>query len=409
MATLQEEGGVCKGIHIVAHSMGNYVLHYAIEHLASVCPHTSIDACDMTTQTLAAATPTSNLSRVGAVAASPAGMTEAGVSKTAGEAAAAAAEADVGTRPSQAAGSAAVNGLQHQQLGIALVPEAQPVGLSPVVAAINEATAAAAATAAPGQSDAAVTSGSTVRSAAGPVAEGIAADAAGYSADTVDDKSAVKDTTAAAAGVTAATSTAKTFADLRIDSHCCEQLAASPFVTSGNLKNDEDHHHEDGATHAGVPAGAAPVPKDRPMDEGALMHHASSKQLFALLKTVIHAAADVSREDMETTISTVRTGARIHGTPQPQITLYASRRDQALCVSSILRVIGRNKDGRAGFFMRLPSWREGHLFHPFLFKDVICVDATGRPDEANLPNTPQCSIPICLMSLCKALSILAAH
>jgi hypothetical protein len=59
-----------------------------------------------------------------------------------------------------------------------------------------------------------------------------------------------------------------------------------------------------------------------------------------LTKTIILAAADVSRHDLVKTIRKVKVGAAMHGTSMPHITLYCSRRDQALAVSSVLRVLG---------------------------------------------------------------------
>jgi hypothetical protein len=59
-----------------------------------------------------------------------------------------------------------------------------------------------------------------------------------------------------------------------------------------------------------------------------------------LTKTIILAAADVSRHDLIKTVRQVKVGAAMHGTAMPHITLYCSRRDQALAVSSVLRVLG---------------------------------------------------------------------
>jgi hypothetical protein len=59
-----------------------------------------------------------------------------------------------------------------------------------------------------------------------------------------------------------------------------------------------------------------------------------------LTKTIILAAADVSRHDLVKTLRQVKVGAAMHRTEMPHVTLYCSRRDQALAVSSVLRVLG---------------------------------------------------------------------
>lgn len=59
-----------------------------------------------------------------------------------------------------------------------------------------------------------------------------------------------------------------------------------------------------------------------------------------LTKTMILAAADVARVDLERTLSQVKAGANTHHTPMPHTTLYCSRRDWALGLSSVLRVLG---------------------------------------------------------------------
>ncbi|WIA39125.1 hypothetical protein OEZ86_005257 [Tetradesmus obliquus] len=108
------------------------------------------------------------------------------------------------------------------------------------------------------------------------------------------------------------------------------------------------------------------------------VEHLKGQLLMQLTKTMILAAADVARVDLERTLSQVKAGANTHHTPMPHTTLYCSRRDWALGLSSVLRVLGCTRtDGRAGFFWRKPPCFEGHLFHPFLCDDVTSVDCTG--------------------------------
>lgn len=109
-----------------------------------------------------------------------------------------------------------------------------------------------------------------------------------------------------------------------------------------------------------------------------LLRNRKGQLLMQLTKTMILAAADVARVDLERTLSQVKAGANTHHTPMPHTTLYCSRRDWALGLSSVLRVLGCTRtDGRAGFFWRKPPCFEGHLFHPFLCDDVTSVDCTG--------------------------------
>lgn len=368
MTELTNEGFEFNGIHIVAHSMGNYVLHYAIEHLATICPNMQVPAATNEVATsvtglhsglqagpaAAGTTVKEAATSVGGLPSVPEARPAATGPAAAGPAAASPAALSAHptvSRPSQAAGAVSADACAagHLKAGS---PAGDPGKHGLQHTAAEAAAGTAAATASSNQPP-------------GPVGEGVAGNASGYPLRPPVSRPVPGDATAASAATFSAASSPSAHTS------CCE----TPFASFHLHAKDDIIDVLDKQKHK---------KPDRKFKKGALMHHASSKQLFSLVRTIIHAAPDVGREDMDTTIWTVRSGARFHHTTpdprrrvQPQITVYASRNDLALMVSSFLRLVGSSRDGRAGFFKRLPSWREGHMFHPYLRADVICVDATG--------------------------------
>lgn len=102
--------------------------------------------------------------------------------------------------------------------------------------------------------------------------------------------------------------------------------------------------------------------------------------LFSLTRSITFAAPDLARKDFSSLLNEVEQFG-IHSGHQPVLTLYCSRRDVALVVSSALRRLAHDTTGRAGFFWRKPHatrvwW--GHHVHPVLDKRILTVDATGE-------------------------------
>lgn len=111
--------------------------------------------------------------------------------------------------------------------------------------------------------------------------------------------------------------------------------------------------------------------------------------LFRLTHSITFAAPDVARNDFSQLLHEVDTFYKQPGTAlltKPTLTLYCSRRDLALVVSSGVRSLGHDKSGRAGFFWRkrtklthlLKGGWWGHHVHPLLDKRILTVDATGE-------------------------------
>ena len=162
--------------------------------------------------------------------------------------------------------------------------------------------------------------------------------------------------------------------------------------------------------------GNASVPGETEAGCVVLCQEEHGGKLFDATKTIIHAAADVTRADMDATVEWLTKavdkikeeqqrqrsagaagGAGSAPLPQvpyagadmklPNITLYCSRRDLALLSSSWIRrlSLARDKGGQAGFFQRKglgPIELCGHVFHPYLHENVTTVDATGARRRA---------------------------
>jgi len=114
--------------------------------------------------------------------------------------------------------------------------------------------------------------------------------------------------------------------------------------------------------------------------------------LFRLTRSITFAAPDVARNDFSLLLDELDAFYERQGTAlltKPTLTLYCSRRDLALVVSSGVRSLGHDKSGRAGFFWRkrtklthlLKGGWWGHHVHPLLDKRILTVDTTGFSED----------------------------
>jgi hypothetical protein len=66
---------------------------------------------------------------------------------------------------------------------------------------------------------------------------------------------------------------------------------------------------------------------------------------------------------------------QVNTTSRQQV-LYCCSKDRALAASSMLRRLGADGEGQAGYF-RNSLTGDDHKLHPYIYKDLQTVDATG--------------------------------
>ena len=112
----------------------------------------------------------------------------------------------------------------------------------------------------------------------------------------------------------------------------------------------------------------------------------AAADFFKLAESITFAAPDISRTDFKDLLEEVEAFCHQHKRELPAMTLYCSRRDLALVVSSGIGGLHHDTTGRAGFFWRkrtdlkrtLKHGWWGHHVHPFLDARLLTVDATGE-------------------------------
>lgn len=99
----------------------------------------------------------------------------------------------------------------------------------------------------------------------------------------------------------------------------------------------------------------------------------AAAKLFAKIKSVVFAAADIARFDLSRVLQELE--EPVCKKPDKRLmVLYCSRQDHALLFSSLLRWAGGDGSGRAGFYST------SHSIHPFMSDPSLLqtVDVSGR-------------------------------
>lgn len=128
---------------------------------------------------------------------------------------------------------------------------------------------------------------------------------------------------------------------------------------------------------------AEPQPQlapSQPTVPSKIMTVDAARALFARTKSIIFAAPDIGRPDMERMLEELNAAEGAQGR---QLVLYCSKHDRPLMMSSLLRSCGGDGSGRAGFYW---PGRKGCRIHPFM-----AATAGGRHGSDNLLKTVDAS------------------
>jgi hypothetical protein len=107
----------------------------------------------------------------------------------------------------------------------------------------------------------------------------------------------------------------------------------------------------------------------------------SPKPLLSKAKSIVFAAADIDRQDLQELLTRKLVDAGMPLEGGPVLKLYCSRYDVALAASGAKNWLEGGGKGRAGHYLLGPRYflpkgiGHVHIFHPFLSKGLESVDA----------------------------------